>query len=179
LDGDGLSVYGTMTIEQYTEDTDIAAAIVNSLSSNLLSANFDLKQAKYAGFIVAANKDVWAKIPASSINYANSMLNDTCASPRGIFRGIYTVDIPEDVVKVYSFFSGLGLPMERVDELKKEAATLQTKSGEKDDRRNLTLSLNTGVSDTVSQAQKLKEKIKDRASALGKLQNNTIVDRRK
>lgn len=78
LDGEGMTVYGDLTIENFEDDTAIAEAIVNNLSNNLLSGGFDLKQAKYVGYLVAANKEVWSKIPSSSIDYANSMINDLC-----------------------------------------------------------------------------------------------------
>lgn len=178
LDGEGLTVYGELTVENYQEDVAIAEAIVNNLSGNLLAGGFDLKQAKYVGYMVAANKEVWSKIPSSSIDYANSMINDLCGSPKGVFKGIYVVDSPDDVVKVYSMFSGLGLPGSRVDQLKADAKELQSRVKVKDEARNLTLQLDTGVNETVSAAQKVKDKIAAKSSSFGKFVAGT-VDRRK
>lgn len=178
-DGEGLSVYGELTVDNFREDTAIAEAVLSNLNSNLLAGGFDLKQAKYVGVIIAANKDVWQAIPSASVNYAMAMVNDQCSSPKGVFKGIYTVDMPENVVKVYSFFSGLGLPADRVSQLKKDAQShMQTVKG-KDEQRNLTLNLDTGVNDTISQAQKVKDKIAAKSSAFGKLTQNVINDRRK
>ena len=74
-------------------------------------------------------------------------------------------------------FSGLGLPESRVTQLKKDAKEhMQTVKG-KDEQRNLTLQLDTGVNETVSAAQKIKEKIAAKSSSFGKLLGNT-VDRR-
>lgn len=178
IDGEGLSVYGELTIDNYEEDTAIAEAVVNNLNSNLLASGFDLKQTKYAGFMVTANKEVWSKIPSSSVNYAAAMINDFCGNPRGVFKGIYTIDTPEPTVKVYSFFSGLGLPGERVEQLKKETLELQSKTKNKEERRNLSLHLDTGVNETVSAAQKVKDKIAAKSSTFGKFVGGTI-DRRK
>lgn len=178
IDGEGLSVYGELTVPNYTEDTAIAEAVVNNLDGNLLAGGFDLKQTRYAGFIIVANKEVWSKIPASSVNYASAMVNDLCGNPKGVFKGIYTVDMPENVVKVYSFFSGLGLPANRVEQLKKETSELQSKIKDKDGQRNLSLQLNTGTNETVSAAQKIKDKIAAKSSAFGKFVGGTI-DRRK
>jgi hypothetical protein len=140
----------------------------------------DLKQSKYVGFIVAANADVWAKIPASSINYATAMINDLCGAPNGVFKGIYTVnDIPEDVVKVYSFFSGLGLPVDRVNGLKTEIAELQAKAKDKGEKRNISLNVDTGKSDTVSAAEKVRQKIANKSSNFGKFVSGSVTDRRK
>jgi len=178
IDGEGMSVYGEFTVENYTEDTAIAEAVINNLSGNLLAGGFDLKQSKYVGFIVVANKSVWDKIPASSVNYANSMINDLCGNPKGVFKGMYVLDMPENVVKVYSMFSGLGLPSSRVEQLRNETKELQSKSKSKDDSRNLTLHLDTGANETVSAAQKIKEKIASKSSSFGKLVSG-VVDRRK
>lgn len=178
MDGGGLSVYGEFVVTNYSEDTAIAEAVVNNLNNNLLAGGFDLKQSKYVGFMIAANKDVWAKIPASSVNYASAMINDLCGNPRGVFKGIYTVETPDDTVKVYSFFSGLGLPNDRVDQLKKETVELHAKIKGKDEQRNLSLQLDTGTNETVTAAQKVKDKIAAKSSTFGKFVSG-VTDRRK
>lgn len=177
-DGEGLTVYGELTVENFSEDTAIAEAVVNNLNGNLLAGGFDLKQSRYVGVIIAANKDVWAKIPSSSITYAMAMVNDQCGTPKGVFKGIYTVETPDPVVKVYSMFAGLGLPDSRVAQLKKDAQTHMQAVKGKDDQRNLNLQLDTGVNESVSAAQKVKEKLAQKSSAFGKLVGG-VVDRRK
>ena len=158
-DGEGLTVYGELTVENFVEDTAIAEAVVNNLNGNLLAGGFDLKQSRYVGVIIAANKEVWAKIPSSSITYVMAMVNDQCGTPKGVFKGIYTVESNEPVVKVYSVFTGLGLPESRVTQLKKDAQEhMQTVKG-KDEQRNLNLQLDTGTNEKVSDAHKIKEKI--------------------
>ena len=177
-DGEGLTVYGELTVDNFDEETAIAEAVVNNLNSNLLAGGFDLKQSRNVGVIITANKEVWAKIPSSSITYAMAMVNDQCGTPKGVFKGIYTVESPDPVVKVYSVFTGLGLPESRVAQLRKEAQELAQNVKGKDEQRNLTLSLDTGVNETVSAAQRVKEKIAQKSSAFGKLVGG-VVDRRK
>lgn len=180
IDGEGLSLYGELTVENYQDDTSIAEAVVSNLNGNLLASGFDLTQSKYVGFMVIANKNVWSKIPAASINYASAMINDLCGSPKGVFKGIYVSDSTEDVVKVYSFFSGLGLPNGRVEQLKKETKELQSNVKAKDDQRSLNLQLDTGVNAEISAAQKIKNQISAKNSTFGKfLGNNVVKDRRK
>jgi cell division GTPase FtsZ len=177
IDGEGLSVYGELTVSNFQEDTAIAEAVLNNLNGNLLASGFDLKKSRYVGVIVTANKEVWAQIPGSSINYAMAMVNDFCDSPKGVFKGIYTVESPDPVVKVYSIFTGLGLPDSRIEQLKKDTASLQSNVKNKDDQRNLSLQLETGVNETVSTAQKIKNSIASKNSAFGKLVGG-VVDRR-
>lgn len=178
IDGEGLTVYGEFTVENYAEDTAIAEAVINNLSNNLLAEGFDLKQSKYVGFMVTANKEVWSKIPAVSINYASSMVNDLCGAPNGVFKGIYVVDSPDNVVTVYSMFSGVGLPESRVVQLKNETKELQDKVKTKDEGRKLTLNLDTGANETVTAAQKIKSQIAAKNSTFGKFVGG-VVDRRK
>lgn len=179
IDGQGLSVYGEIEVSNFEEDTALAEAIVNNLDGNLLAQGFDLTASRYVGVIFAANKEVWSKIPSSSVSYAMSMVNDRCGSPKSVHKGIYEIDDPKPVVKVYSFFSGLLLPDARVQQLKKESAELQNKVKVKDDNRSLNLQLDTGVNETVSAAQKVKDKIAAKSSAFGKLLGNAVSDRRK
>jgi len=178
IDGGGLSLYGSMTVANYQEDTALAEAIITNLTSGLLAEGFNLKQSKYCGVMFLANKKVWESLPSASINYAMSMVQDHAGTPLGVFRGIYEADIPEDVVKVYSFFSGLALPDSRVDELKIEVAAHSNTLKEKDVQRNMNLTIDTGESETLSAAEKIKSKIKAKASPFGKFTKG-VVDKRK
>lgn len=168
VDGNGLSVYGQMTISNYQEDTAIAEAVVSNLSSGLLASGFNIKEARYVGYMIVANKKVWDQIPSSSINYASVMLDELCDSP-SVFKGIYSTSDKEDVVKIYSFFSGLSLPSARIEQLKKETAAFIQKSKQKDADRNLNLQLNTGTDDIISAADKIKQQIAQKKSAFGSL----------
>lgn len=179
VDGGGLTVYGEISVPNYEEDTAIAEAVISNLNSGLLASGFDLKQSKYVGVLIVANKKTWDKIPSSSINYAMSMVHDICGTPNGVFRGIYATDLQENVVKVYSMFSGLGLPDSRVQQLKKEAQEYAQRIKNKNDGRNLTLKLDTGTDEAVSAADKIKQKIAAKKSAFGGLVSNSIQDRRK
>ncbi len=108
-----------------------------------------------------------------------AMINEFCETPNGIFKGLYTVESQSDVVKVYSMFSGLGLPETRVEQLKKETDNHKQVLKTKDEKRNLNLQLDTGKDENVSAAQKVKDKIAQKNSAFGRLFGNSVVDRRK
>jgi cell division GTPase FtsZ len=179
-DGDGLSTYGCLVVSNYEQDTAIAEAIVDNLNSNLLAGGFDLKQAKYVGVIMVASEKVWKNIPATNINYAMTMVNESAGTPVGIYKGIYPSDeIHDDVVKIYSFFSGLSLPDARIDELKKEAAEQKKLMKEKEKTRNVNLSINTGSTDVMTSAEQINQKIQARKSAFGSFTSGSVVDKRK
>ena len=178
IDGEGLSVYGEMVIKDYVGETALAEAVMNNLDSNLLAAGFDLKQSKYVGVILTAPKAVWDNIPALYTNYALAMVNEQLGNPKGVFKGIYTVEDGTDEVKMYSWFAGLGLPEARVNQLRTETKALSEQVKVKDVQRNLNLHLDTGKTEVATDAQKIKDKIAAKGSAFGKLMGS-VVDKRK
>jgi cell division GTPase FtsZ len=179
-DGEGLTVYGELSINNYEDETAIAEAIVENLSHGLLAGGFDLKQTRYAGTMIIAHSDVWAKIPSGSVNYAMALIQETCPQAISVFRGLYTDDsMDKDVVKVYSMFSGLGLPTPRVEQLKKEAHEEMAKAKNREQNRNLNLQLDTGVEESASQADKVREMIKKKNSGFNKNFTGVTKDFRK
>jgi cell division protein FtsZ len=178
IDGKGLSVYGVVDVHNYEEETSFAEAVVENLSDSLLSSGFNLKQTRYVGLMFVAPKRVWAKVSNASVGYALTMLSETCGTPLGTFKGIYEVESEDDCVKIYSMFSGLGLPESRIEHLKNEAKAQIVKSEAKDEQRNLSLKLDLG-DENVSQAEKIRKAIANKKSAFGKLHSNTVIDRRK
>lgn len=179
-DGGGLSVYGEMDVTNFEEPTAIAEAVIENLNNGLLAGGFDLKQSRYVGVMIVAKKSVWDRIPSLAVNYAMSMVGEVCGNPTGIFRGIYaSEDAPDNMVKVYSIFSGLGLPDSRVQQLKKEASELAAQAKTKDAERNLNLKLDTGRDDATSAADKVRAQIAAKRSAFGGLLNSVVQDKRK
>jgi cell division GTPase FtsZ len=178
LDSPGCTVYGEMTVPNYQDDTALASAVIENLDGNLLSSGFNLKEAKYCGVIFAASKSVWDKLPASSVNYAMAMINDKVNS-LGVFKGLYTIDTEDDEVKVYSVFSGLGLPASRVQSLQKETEGLMASVKDKAENKNANLTLDLGKEKTVSEAEKIRNKIQSKSSTFGKFVGTTVTDRRK
>jgi cell division GTPase FtsZ len=178
LDSPGCTVYGEMTVPNYQDDTALASAVIENLDGNLLSSGFNLKEAKYCGVIFAASKSVWDNLPASSVNYAMAMINDKVNS-LGVFKGLYTIDTEDDEVKVYSVFSGLGLPTARVQSLQKETEGLMASVKDKAENKNANLTLDLGKEKTVSEAEKIRNKIQSKSSTFGKFVGTTVTDRRK
>lgn len=179
IDGNGLSLYGEISVSNYEEDTALAEAVVENLTSGLLAEGFDLKQTKYVGAIFLANEKVWDRVPAASINYAMSIVQEHAGTPQGVFRGIYQADLEDDVVKVYSIFSGLALPDSRIEELKSEVTSHLNTLKNKEQTRNLNLNLDTGDTKATSQAEQVREKIKANSSPFSKFKNNLVDKRRK
>jgi cell division GTPase FtsZ len=160
-DGEGLSIYGEIEVDDYTDDvTAIAKAVMNNNEAGLLASGFDLSQAKYSGVIIVANSNAWSKITRSAIDYAAALVAESCPGAEASFRGSYVDDsISDDIVKIYSMFSGLGLPDNRVQQLKKDVDVEKAKVQERGKARTLNLTLDTGKEKTVSKADEIRQKI--------------------
>lgn len=168
-DGEGLTIYGEMSVGNYEEPTAIAEAVIENLNGGLLAGGFDLKQTRYAGVLFVGNSKVMNSIPSSSVSYAMELIRESCSSANSVFRGVYEDDtIAENTLKVYSMFSGLGLPNSRVDQLKKEAQEESSKAKGRDQTRNLSLNLDTGTEEAVSAADKVRSMIKTKSSGFNK-----------
>ena len=177
-DGQGFTVYGETNVTNYEDEMAIATAIVESTKDNLLASGFDIRQAKYAGFMLVAPESVWNKIPSASLHFAQHMIDDACDSPLAVYHGIYREDTGEDCVKVYSMFSGLGLPEQRIDQLKAEAQAKMATATRKNDERKLQMKVDVGE-ETVNKVEEIKKKIQQKASPFAKLHGGAIQDRRK
>lgn len=179
-DGGGLSVYGNLSVANFSDPTAIAEAVIENLNSGLLASGFDLKQSRYVGVMMVARKEVWNQIPNLAITYAQELIGEACGTPNAIFHGLYELEDAEpNVVKVYSFFSGLGLPEIRVQQLKKDAAVFAERAKNKDAERNLNLKLETNKDEVTSAAEKIRAQISAKKSAFGGLLNNSVRDPRK
>lgn len=179
LGSGGITSYGELTIEDLEDETSIASAVVENLDNNLLASGMDLSQAKYVGFTVCANSNTWKNISATAIHYAKTMVMDSAKHSEAVFDGSYVLEHIEDgKVVVYSIYSGLGLPKQRVDELKVEVKSLQEKT--KDRETNRKASLDVGLDNkSVSQADLLKKKLQNKTSTFGKfVSSSNVRDRR-
>lgn len=159
-DGEGLSIYGELTVEDYKDQTAIAKAVLENHDNGLLASGFSLEQAKYAGVIIIANEKVWNEIPRVSIDYAISLIKESCPGVDAVFRGSYIDNsMEEDVVKVFSMFSGLGLPNGRVEQLRKDVDVDKAKTTDRSKARTNNLVLDTGKDKVVSKADEVRAKI--------------------
>lgn len=174
VDGGGLSIFSKTTVEGLTSEATMAETIVQNINSSLLVSDCDVKQAKYVGIFMAANQNTWNSFPAVAFSYAESVLRELCENPNGIFKGYYVSNLPENVIEVYSFFSGLPLPEERIKQLQEEVQEQEEKLRQKENQRAGNLKLNPGTNTSVFAAQKVKSVIDAKKSSFGGLLNQGL-----
>ena len=174
------ALYGMIEVENYEEDEAIAEAMVTNLENGLLSSHFDLSQARSAGVIITGSKEALDSVSATNIEYAFTILSKVCSDGVRVYRGVYSVPGHENKLKVYTYLSGLGLPDERVKDLKLEADKHIEALARKENDRTSAMNIDLGKTQTKSAADELHDRIKRKNSAMGKLtRNSKIRDRRR
>lgn len=170
IDGAGLGLTGEITVTDYaSDDTALARAAIESLEGNLLASGFNLGQAKFAGVIFAGPDKTWKNIPHGAIDYCQAIIAEHCSGAEGIFRGTYVDNsMDDDCIKIYSMFSGLGLPESRTEQLRKEVEVELVRTKERAQTRNLNLTVNLGKDVIVSKADEVRNKINKNASTFSK-----------
>jgi cell division GTPase FtsZ len=177
------TIYGMLEVENYMETTAIAEAVVENLELGLLANDFNLKETRFGGFIITGNPEVLSKVPAVNIHYASHIISEACNSP-SLVSGVYEQPIEEDVVRVYTLFSGLGLPAARIEGLKNEASAQMAVLKEKEQTRADRMVVDYGAGTaTQNKAQEIHRVIQQKKSGFGKLTTNAgnrqVKDRRK
>lgn len=171
VDSGDCMIYGMTEIEDYADTTSIAEALIENLSTNLLAADFDLKETRFGGYIVAGNSKVMRELPAINISYAGHVISEACDNPQ-IVSGIYELPIEEDVVRVYTIFTGLGLPEKRLNALKEDATSQMANIREKERNRTTQMSVDYTVNDTKSKTENINRMIKQKKGAFGTITRN-------
>jgi len=178
------TVYGMIEVLDYMETTAIAEAVIDNLESGLLASDFTLNETRFGGYIITGSAKVLSKLPASNIHYASHVISEKCDSPQ-LVGGVYEVETDEDCVKVYTMFSGLGLPAARIDSLTQEASASMALMKEKEKTRADRMSVEYGSgNETQNKAKEVHRMIQKKKSGFGKLTSNAnagrrVVDRRK
>jgi cell division GTPase FtsZ len=178
-------IYGMMEVLDYKETTAIAEAVMGQLEGSLLAGDFNLKEARFGGLLVVGSPNAMASLPAENIHYAAHMVSEACDYAQ-LTRGVYQIpDIGDDVVRVYTMFSGLGLPAARIDILKQEAEEQMRQIHEKEKTRASRMEVDYGAgTGTVAKAQEIRRLIQKDKSGFGRLTTNAnrrpdIIDRRR
>lgn len=175
------SVYGMVEIEDYMDEITLAEAMMDSLNSNMLAEGFDLRQARVAGAIIIGSEEALDKLPAINIDYAFHVISEQ-TNGASIYRGVYAQDGHCDGIRIYTWFAGLGLPQDRIENLKKESESATANAAAKIGKRADSMNLDLGENKITSIKDEIHRKIQGKKSGFGKLQGGakrSLIDRRK
>jgi len=174
------SVYGMIEVDEYEEETALAEAVIESLNQNMLAEGFDLKQARVGGVIIAGSQEALNRLPAINIDYAFYMISEQ-TDGASIFRGVYAQDDIPEGIRIYTWFAGLGLPQDRIENLKKESKAQAAIAAKKESKRTASMTLDLEENKISSVQSQIHRKIKSKKSGFGKLQRGrgSIIDKRR
>ena len=178
-------IYGMMEVTNYKETTAIAEAVMEQLEGSLLSSDFNLKEARFGGLLVVGSKAAMLSLPAENIHYASHMISEVCDYAQ-LTRGVYEIpDLGDESIRIYTMFSGLGLPAVRIEMLKQEAEEQMKQIREKEKTRASRMTVDYGAgTETAVKTQEIRRMIQQTKSSFGKLTSNAnkrpdLIDRRR
>lgn len=181
------SVYGMVEVEDYMDEVGIAEAMMESLNSNMLAEGFDLSQTRTGGVIIVGSEDALENLPAINIDYAFHVISEQ-TDGANIYRGVYAQEGVENV-RVYTWFAGLGLPQDRIENLKLESKEYSAKAAVKEGQRASAMTLDLEENKVSSVKDEIHRKIRGKKSGFGKLQGGakggkggarrSLIDRRR
>lgn len=175
------SIYGQLVVEDYMEETALAEAVIESLTDNMLADGFDLEQTRVGGVIITGPASALDRLPAVNINYCFHLISEK-TNGASIFQGVYEVDSNADEVTIYTWFAGLGLPMDRIENLKKESEAQAKIARDKEKSRASAMTLDLGENQTDNAVNEIHRKIRKKKSGFGRLQGGgrkSIIDKRR
>lgn len=142
------------------DEGSLARALIRGSQEGTLAEGFDVTQAVSLGAIITGSDQVLSQIPAMNINYAFNELAQTVGEDCTIFRGMYADDTATDTITVYTIYAGLGLPFERITDLREEASRALEKN---ENKKKAKISLTGGIKgDPYAE-------VRDRNSSMGKM----------
>lgn len=175
------SIYGVVEVEDYMEEVALAEAVINSLSSSMLAEGFELTQTRVGGVIITGSEEALSRLPAINIDYCFHVLSDQ-TNGASLFQGIYKKEDVGDKVRIYSWFAGLGLPQDRIDNLKKESKEQEAIALEKQKQRASAMTLDLEEDKTNSITNEIHKKIEKKKSGFNRLQGGvrkSLIDKRR
>lgn len=176
------SVYGVVEVEDYLEETALAEAVMESLSGNMLAEGFDLSQTRTGGVIIVGPEEALNQLPAINIDYCFHMISEE-TNGANVFQGIYSdPEMKEDKVRIYSWFAGLGLPQDRIENLRKESKAAASVAADKEKARASQMTLDLEEDKVGSMAEQVHRKIKKKKSGFNRLQGGarkSLIDKRR
>ena len=121
MEAGGCTIMGLTTVPKFKDKYAISEAVKNNLEKTLLAGGFDLRNAKLAGCIVVAGRQLIESVKGlqDNIDYAFDNLSEITGQAT-IHRGIY--EDGRDCLRVYTVIGGLDTCTSRLQELRSHIA---------------------------------------------------------
>ena len=113
----GIILFGAAPVGNWEETTSITKTVRNNLKSTLLCGGIDVSSGDCAGVIVIGGVNVLNKVPQEDLDKAFDQFTRILRPGNTVHRGIYSGN--KDNLIVYSAVGGLGVPHEKLKDLRK------------------------------------------------------------
>ncbi len=118
----GCMTMGEIAVSNYHGGEDLAKSIRESIGTGLLSEGFDLSTARRMAIVLRGSPKAMARIKAVDLDYAFEYIKENIKAG-SIYRGVYSVDVKDDQLRIHSLFGGLDLPRGRLEPMIEETNT--------------------------------------------------------
>jgi len=112
----GCLVMGETTVKDFQSKAKLAEGLRESISKGLYASDFNLSSSDKVGIILRGSPLLFKKIAEKDITYAFKHIKEV-ARAKSIYWGIYADHAYKDRIRVHSIFSGLELPIRRIQAL--------------------------------------------------------------
>lgn len=113
----GIILYGASPVTDWNNATNISKTVRDNLKHNLLCGGIDISSGSCAGVVVVGGTDVLNEVPQENLDKAFEQFSRVLKSGNTVHRGIYSGNKP--TLTVYTAIGGLGIPHQKLEELKK------------------------------------------------------------
>ena len=150
-------------------EDELSKQVLNNLQNGLLADGFNLKETVSGGIIITGPENILDQIPAVNINYMYHQLN-SLVGDANMYRGLYRTDDTKNRLTIYTILSGLGLPVQRVENLLREAQqAMNAIENKQADKSKMVVDVQRPATEND---QKLYEDVKSRNTPFGRLAQN-------
>lgn len=113
----GIILFGASPVADWKSSSSISKTVRDNLKSTLLCGGIDVSSGSCAGVIAIGGVNILNQIPQENLDKAFDQFSRILKSGNTVHRGIYSGN--KDNLIVYSAVGGLGIPHEKLKELKK------------------------------------------------------------
>ena len=110
---------GETTVKDYQSRAKLADGLRESITKGLYASDFNLSSSDKVGIILRGAPSLFKRIAEKDITYAFKHIKEVTRA-KSIYWGIYTDHAYKDRIRVHSIFSGLELPIRRIQALMDE-----------------------------------------------------------
>ncbi len=126
----GCATMGEMSVKEFNSRDRLAESLRRGITEGLYASDFDFSDADKVGIVLRGAPSIFKKIAEKDISYAFTYIKEV-SKANLVYWGIYADHAYRDRIRVHSIFSGLNLPIKKlqglIEETKSEIKVFEEK----------------------------------------------------